>query len=185
MLPAGVAVWPGSATQVASWVWVPSRLTTTIASLSWWAYTGARHTQLRSMNVPQCWLLSETVEASSLVPTWDIVSADTLACGGGDVGEWLATPTNRPIASTAAAADVADHVIRRERRRCRRTANNNDGSKFGAGAEGSALVARVDRGHRATIELGQQSRHAAELSHGLATQRADAQVRLELKSIGR
>src|ERR1035441_4736277 len=98
MLPAGFAVWPGAAVQVASWVWVPSRLTTTIASLSWWAFTGARHTQLRSMNVPQFWLRSDTVEANAVVPTWDIGSADTLACGGAAVGEWPAMPTKRPIA---------------------------------------------------------------------------------------
>ena len=87
------------------------------------------------------------------------------------------------MASSAAAADPADQATTRERRRRRRTCDSNDGSRFGAGSSG--VVARVDRGHRAAVELRQQSRHAAELGHGLATQRADAQVRLELASIGR
>src|ERR1700728_493891 len=142
MLPPGVAVWPGSAIQVASWVWLPSRFTTTIASLSWWAFTGARHTQLRSMNVPQCWLLSDTVEASAFVPTWDIGRADTLACGGGDVAVWPAMPTNRPVASTAAAAAPAVHVTMRERCRRRRTVASNDGNRFGGSTAWSpALIA--------------------------------------------
>src|ERR1700677_2165896 len=106
MLPAGVAVWPGFATQVAIRVWLPSRPTTTIASVSWGAYSGARQTQIIEMNVPHCWLLSDTVEASLVVPTCAIGCTDTLACGGvgTGVGEWPATPTSTPIASTAAAA---------------------------------------------------------------------------------
>ncbi len=69
MLPAGVAVCPGSATQVASRVWLPSRPTTTMASVSWWASGGARQTHRRLMNVPQCIPSTETVDSSRCVPT--------------------------------------------------------------------------------------------------------------------
>src|ERR1700727_1445429 len=58
MLPVAVAVWPGFATQVANRVWLPSRPTATIASVSWSELTGARQTQFIEMNVPHCWLLS-------------------------------------------------------------------------------------------------------------------------------
>jgi hypothetical protein len=33
------------------------------------AFSGARQTQFIEMNVPHCWLLSETVQASMFVPT--------------------------------------------------------------------------------------------------------------------
>src|SRR5271163_4125777 len=130
MLPAGVAVWPGSATQVASRVWLPSRPTTTIASVSWWAYNGAMH-NISAMYVPHGWLLSDTVEASRLVPTCAICCADTVACGGGEVGDRPATPTHTPIVSTTAAAAAAVQVIRRVRRRRQRTVAGNDGSNSG------------------------------------------------------
>src|ERR1700733_6288455 len=112
MLPAGVAVWPGSATQVASRVWLPSRPTTTIASVSWCAYSGARQTHLRLIDVPQCWLDSCTVEANRVVPTCDIGSADAVTCGAG-VDEYPCTPTNTPTASTTAAAAEATQVTAR------------------------------------------------------------------------
>src|SRR5208283_3196775 len=83
MLPAGVAVWPGSATQVASRVSLPSRPTTTIARVSWWAFSGARQTHRRLMDVPQCWPDSCTVEVSRLVPICAIGCEDAVICWAG------------------------------------------------------------------------------------------------------
>src|ERR1700757_3375659 len=130
MLPAGVAVWPGSATQVPSGVWLPSRPTTTIASVSWCAAGGARQTHFMLMNVPQCWLDSDTVEVSKDVPTCDIGCADVATCCGG-VEEWPWTPTNTPIPNTTAAADEATQVVTRVRRRRQRTVAHNDGKSSG------------------------------------------------------
>src|SRR5277367_2439888 len=112
MLPVGIAVWPGIATQVANRVWLPSRPTTTSATVSWWASSGAKHTNLSAMYVPHCWQLSATVEASIVVPTWPIGSADTVVvCGGGDVGKRPGIPTATAIVSTtAAAADIVQVI---------------------------------------------------------------------------
>src|SRR6516225_11856030 len=130
MLPAGVAVWPGSATQVASRVWLPSRPTTTIARVSWWAFNGARQTHFRLTDVPQCWLLSCTVEVRSVVPTCAIgCEAVATWCAGVEV--YPCTPTSTPIPSTAAAADEATQVATRVRRRRQRTVASNDGNNSG------------------------------------------------------
>ena len=87
MLAAGVAVWPGSATQVANRVWLPSRPTTTIASVSWCAYGGARQTHFKLMDVPQCWLEICTVDVSRLVPTCAISDEAATGCGAVADGE--------------------------------------------------------------------------------------------------
>src|SRR5690348_1925251 len=129
MAPAGVAVWPGTATHVANRVWLPSRPTTTIASVSWCAFSGARHTQRRLMEVPQCWPLTATVDVSRVVPTWAIASDDAVTCwDGGD--DHPSRPTNNPMASTAAAAVDATQVVTRLRRRRQRTVASRDGNSF-------------------------------------------------------
>src|SRR5258708_38404291 len=131
MLAGGVAVWPGTATHGASRDWLPWRPTTTSATVSWWASTGAVHTNFSAMCVPHCWRLSDTVDASRVVPTCAMGSADAVACGGAEVGERPATPTNTVIASTTAAAAAAVQVTNWVRRRGPRTGARRQGSRPG------------------------------------------------------
>lgn len=130
MLPTGVAVWPGSANHVAKRVRLPSRSTTTIASLSCGASGGARQSDIILMVAPQRSGVTHTCEVSKLVPTCDIDSAETVVCCGEEFVKLPWKPTNTPIANIAAAT-VAVAAISLVRWRRQRMVASKDGSSGG------------------------------------------------------
>ena len=173
MLPAGVAVWPGSATQVASRVWLPSRPTTTIASVSWCAFSGARQTHFRLIDVPQCWLDSRHRRGQQVRPdlchrlrgrghllrrrrgmTLDTDEhADPQHRGRGGRGH--------PGRHAGAAAAPA-HRRQQRRQQLRRHLRAHPWGRPGASGPGF-----VDRGHFFPVELRKQGRHTTEFGDGL------------------
>ena len=145
VLALGDAVTPLSATQVASWVWLPSR-PTTIASVSPVPSLASRsrlsgsapYVQVISMRVPHLVLLSLTVPLTHVGTTRVSVRADALAGGGPGAGieDLDGSATKAPITKTAAVAATV-HISSR-RRRCQRfTLDSSDSSiwcRSGGGA---------------------------------------------------
>lgn len=126
VLPPGVAVTPASATQMTSRLWLPSRPTTTIPSLSpgsmssWPEVSGhIPKVQFISMRVPQPWLLTVTVEFSGVAATRAIVSADASARAAGTGATALDCTASSAPSTTTAAATI--DVNKRDRRRRRPT----------------------------------------------------------------
>src|SRR6185312_6773392 len=108
VLPDGCAVTPVNATQLASCVSLPSRPTTTIATLSPASSSSlpsavSGHTpyvQVIAICVPHAWGSSATVALIDVGVTRVIGIAAALACAGGTgvgIGEFDCTATNMPI----------------------------------------------------------------------------------------
>ncbi len=118
--------------------------------------------------MPHCWLLSDTVEASAVVPTWSICSADddglrrAMTSGGGlrcrRTGDRQQhgcgsprRPRHYPCAAPAAVnfGHQRRQQVRRRLRRC-------------------GVAVDIHRGDRVAVEFRQQRRYAAEFADGLA-----------------